>query len=242
MPPRRPGRSISLASAKLAAADPEVSVFINCPFDDEYKPLLEALVFTAVCCGFHPRTADEQSLADVPRMDRIVHTIFTSCYSIHDLSRYRGEGEDLLARFNMPLELGMVVSRQFVSDVLEGHVEKVGVDKKGEHDKLMSVLAELARQHRWLVLVPDEHNAKRFVSDLGGYDLMDYDGKVESIVPCAMSWFMAMQAGLGGLRPTKVLEGLAEFRAEKANLENEWAGRVPWSKVLEAATRCAPKP
>jgi len=28
------------------------SVFINCPFDDDYWPTFEALVFTAVACGF----------------------------------------------------------------------------------------------------------------------------------------------------------------------------------------------
>ncbi len=36
------------------------SVFINCPFDNEYWPTFEAVVFTVVACGFTPRCALEE--------------------------------------------------------------------------------------------------------------------------------------------------------------------------------------
>lgn len=36
-----------------------------------------------------------------------------SKYSVHDLSRCRGEGDENLARFNMPLELGMAMAERF---------------------------------------------------------------------------------------------------------------------------------
>ena len=36
------------------------SVFINCPFDDDYKPLFQAMVFTVIRCGYLPRCAKEQ--------------------------------------------------------------------------------------------------------------------------------------------------------------------------------------
>ncbi len=89
----------------------DISVFINCPFDAEYEPLFDALIFTTLCCGFFPRTSIESGTAAVARMDRIHAVILDSKYSVHDLSRCQGEGEFNLARFNMPLELGMAMSQ-----------------------------------------------------------------------------------------------------------------------------------
>lgn len=31
------------------------SVFVNCPFDSEYRPLFEAVAFSIYDCGFFPR-------------------------------------------------------------------------------------------------------------------------------------------------------------------------------------------
>ena len=94
----------------MPKVDSTKSVFINCPYDSEYEPFRDALFFTIVCCGFIPRSADESGKVSVSRMDRIFYAVYTSNYSIHDLSRCRGEGEQLLARFNMPLELGLAMA------------------------------------------------------------------------------------------------------------------------------------
>ena len=37
----------------------ERSVFLNCPFDVAYEACFEALVFSVLACGFHPRCALE---------------------------------------------------------------------------------------------------------------------------------------------------------------------------------------
>lgn len=92
------------------ALDPSKSVFINCPFDADYAPLFDAIVFATVCCGFMPRSALESGTVSEPRLARILQALFSSKYSIHDLSRCAGEGSDNLARFNMPLELGMAMA------------------------------------------------------------------------------------------------------------------------------------
>jgi hypothetical protein len=42
-------------------ADFELNVFINCPFDEQYYPLLRPLLFTVVYLGFNPRIASERS-------------------------------------------------------------------------------------------------------------------------------------------------------------------------------------
>ena len=143
--------------------DPRACVFINCPFDGAFIPLLHAIVFTITSCGFVPRSAIELGSGAAPRMERIVRAIEGSRYSIHDFSRCRGEGDANLARFNMPLELGMAMAQRF------------GRARKG-------------RSHDWLLLVPAGHDYQHFVSDLAGYDPTPYDGTVETVVPAVMAW------------------------------------------------------
>jgi hypothetical protein len=47
------------------------SVFLNCPFDQAYKPLFEAIVFTVFDCGFRPRCALETEGGGQVRIERI---------------------------------------------------------------------------------------------------------------------------------------------------------------------------
>lgn len=47
------------------------SVFINCPFDNEYQPIFEAVVFTVVACGFTPRCALEELDSGTVRLKKI---------------------------------------------------------------------------------------------------------------------------------------------------------------------------
>lgn len=86
-----------------ARDDFKINVFINCPFDPEYKPLFEAIVFTVQIAGFRPRCAREASNAGQVRIDKILEIISECKYGIHDISRT----EPLPPRFNMPLELGL---------------------------------------------------------------------------------------------------------------------------------------
>ena len=82
------------------------SVFINCPFDVNYKRIFHAIVFAVYDCGFLPRSALEA--ADTPvRLSRIIDIIRESRYAIHDLSRASSNSRTGLARFNMPFELGL---------------------------------------------------------------------------------------------------------------------------------------
>jgi len=70
------------------------NVFINCPFDDEYKPLLRPLLFTIVYLGKIPRIASERSDSGENRIDKICELISESHYGIHDLSRLKSENAD----------------------------------------------------------------------------------------------------------------------------------------------------
>jgi hypothetical protein len=92
----------------------EKSVFINCPFDDAFQPLFHAIVLTVAARGFTPRSARESEGEADPRIVRIARGLMESKYSIHDLSRYQGAGAENLARFNMPLELGIALGMRYL--------------------------------------------------------------------------------------------------------------------------------
>lgn len=51
------------------------AVFINCPFDDQYKPLFHAIVFAVFHCGYVARCALELIDTGEVRIDKIVRII-----------------------------------------------------------------------------------------------------------------------------------------------------------------------
>lgn len=192
------------------ASDPSKAVFINCPYDSDFEATFDAIVFATVCCGFTPRSALESGSVAESRMDRIVGSIFSSKYSIHDLSRCRGEGSEQLARFNMPLELGIAMARRYM-------------------------VTTKSKRHDWLLLVPDGHVYLKVVSDLAGFDPMRYDGKTESVVPRVMSWLATRPDAVQTPTPRAVLAELPRFHAEKERLQKDWGGNLPWADLVIAA-------
>ena len=90
-------------------------------------------------------------------MSRILKTLSECKYSIHDLSRFSGEGVDNISRFNMPLELGMATALRFER-------------------------ANSNRPHNWLALVPEGFSYQRFVSDLAGFDPGRHAQSVKSVI------------------------------------------------------------
>jgi hypothetical protein len=85
----------------------ERNVFINCPFDDDYLPLLRPLIFTTIYLGFEPRIALERLDAGEARITKIIQLVVESKYGIHDLSRLKAKKAGEYFRLNMPFELGL---------------------------------------------------------------------------------------------------------------------------------------
>jgi hypothetical protein len=83
------------------------NVFINCPFDADYRACFEALLFTVMVSGYRVRCALEDDDAANIRFDKLRRLIRESPRTIHDLSTELGENE--LPRFNMPFELGLAM-------------------------------------------------------------------------------------------------------------------------------------
>lgn len=197
--------------------DTSLSVFLNCPFDSKYEPTFDAIFFAIVCSGFIPRSALESGNVAQPRIERILSGLFSSKYSLHDLSRCRGEGDQQLARFNMPLELGMAMARRF-------HGEVAGEDA-----------------HEWCVLVPDGHLYQQFISDLAGFDPLKYDGDPASVVRKVVSWLVTRPEADPNVRPNHVLRNLPAFRSSKVQLLAEWGDQFPWWDLVQLATRHRPR-
>ncbi len=196
--------------AGALSLNPTTSVFLNCPFDLEYLPLFDCAVLATICCGFTPRSALESGTVAEPRMARITKAIFQSKYSIHDLSRCKGEGDANLARFNMPLELGIAMARRYLG-------------------------RRVADRHDWLVMVPTGHHYARYISDLAGFDAVTHDGTKRGLIMALMAWLATRVDAVGTLSPQQVLNGLPRFSREMRLLRRTWGQSPPWADVVRAA-------
>jgi hypothetical protein len=65
----------------------ETDVFVNCPFDSAYLPLLRPILFTIIDLGFAPRIALETLDSGRPRIEKIISLVESSKYAVRDLSR-----------------------------------------------------------------------------------------------------------------------------------------------------------
>lgn len=140
----------------------EKSVFINCPFDGRYKCIFNAIVFTVYDCGFIPRSALEAANNPV-RLSRIIQIINDSLYAIHDLSRAGVDSRTGLARFNMPLELGIFL----------------GAKEFGGKRNAMKT---------YLILDRDRYRYQKFISDLSGIDPKAHNNKPETAIIKVRDW------------------------------------------------------
>jgi hypothetical protein len=189
----------------------EKSVFINCPYDDEFAPLFDAIVLTVAARGFTPRSARETGGTADPRIVRIARGLMTSRYSIHDLSRFQGEGVDNLARFNMPLELGMALAVRFMKD-------------------------GSGTEHNWVSLLPAGGAHEKFVSDLVGYDMREHDGQPSTVIKRVAGW-LTEQPDFTAPTPTAktILDSFEPFRALLEKAKQDSLGDLTWPAIIESA-------
>lgn len=52
-----------------------LNVFVNAPFDDDYAPLLDALIFTIYACGLRARCALEENDSGDIRLDKLIRIV-----------------------------------------------------------------------------------------------------------------------------------------------------------------------
>lgn len=128
-------------------SDYQKNIFINCPFDPDYSPLLEALLFTLLICGLRPRCSLEIEDGQ-NRLDKIADIINECQFGFHDISRTELDPVNALPRFNMPLELGIFLgARKYGSSRNKKKVAIIFDRKKYRYQKYISDIAGIDIKH-----------------------------------------------------------------------------------------------
>lgn len=162
------------------------SVFINCPFDEDFAPLLQAIAFCVCDLGFVPRLAPENADNAVNRLDRILEIVRGSKYGIHDLSRCKAEVANEFARMNMPFELGLDHGcRQF---------------GQGEQS-----------QKAIMVLEHTRYDYQKSLSDIAGWDIHAHSGDYITAVREVNAW-LQRQANAERVGAAKILGNYSAFQ------------------------------
>ena len=158
------------------------NVFINCPFDQDYKSLFYALIFAVHDCGYYACCAQEIDDSSTVRIDKLFEVIEACCLGIHDISRTELSVTHQLPRFNMPLELGLFL----------------GAKRFGP--------AEQAEK-RCLILDREPYRYQRFCSDIAGQDIQVHHQAPSLAIRVVRNWLAsAVPTGLILPGGTKIAE------------------------------------
>lgn len=167
-------------------SDFATSVFINCPFDEEFEPILQAVLFCSIYLGFTPRIATESADSGAVRLEKIKTLIAESKYSIHDLSRIQARRRGEHFRLNMPFELGLDYGcRQFSG---------------GEH-----------RAKRILILEEKPYRYQAAISDLAGCDIQAHAGQFATAIRKVRNWLVS-EADIRADGATRILAAYEDFQ------------------------------
>jgi hypothetical protein len=164
----------------------ETSVFINCPFDKDYEPILQAILFCVIYLGFSPRIATESNDSAALRLEKIRTLIEQSKFSIHDLSRAQSKRRGEHYRLNMPFELGIDYGcRQYFGG--------------NRGSKKILVLEE--KPYRYQISI----------SDLAGCDIKTHGGDFQRAVRSVRNWLVS-EAGVQADGATRIVGAYADFQ------------------------------
>ncbi len=171
------------------------NVFLNCPFDETYKPSFEALLFAVMASGYRVRCALEDDDAGDVRYEKLCRLISESGKSIHDLSR-----TDLSAagmpRFNMPFELGLYL----------------GAGKFGSRAQ---------RRKTSLILVKEPYRLPIYLSDLAGNDPQAHHGRVEDVIRIVRKYLHERPGGQALPGAARILMEFTRFKRALPALARE---------------------
>lgn len=140
-----------------------ISVFINCPIDDEYRPLFHAAVYAVFRCGFTVRCAEEELDSSEIRLTKIYRMITECKYGIHDLSMTNLDRRTNLPRFNMPFELGIFLAAK----------------KFGNNEQT---------KKNCLIFENQSHSYEKYISDIKGQDISSHDNKPKIFIGKIRDW------------------------------------------------------
>lgn len=139
------------------------NVFINCPFDNYYFPLLKPLLFTLIYIELNPQISETSDSGET-RLKKIKGLMAISKYSIHDLSRMEPLKLKEFPRFNMPFECGI----------------DFGLKMSNE-----SIFSE----KKFLILEKELYRYQKVISDISGNDIKSHKNEPEQLVKVIRDWF-----------------------------------------------------
>ncbi len=164
-------------------------VFINCPFDPDYRPIFDAIVFAVRHLGFIARCSLEEDDAGESRLSKIERIIEECQFGINDLSAVALDAATGLPRFNMPLELGLFLGcRRF------GHPNQ---SKK-----------------RTLILDTDPYRYRNFISDISGQDIRAHGADPERAIWEVRDWLRLASKRTALPGGTKIIRHYRTFQSE----------------------------
>jgi hypothetical protein len=176
------------------------AVFLNIPYDDEFKELYLAYIVGLYQLGLEPQIA-----AGIPggerRLDRILALIQSCRYSIHDLSRVEVSATPpSTPRFNMPLELGLTITWAKL------------------HPK----------RHTWFLWESTPRRIQKSMSDLDGTDAYIHSGTPQGTMSELRNAFLGVRAPSVSkmLDAYRVAENNLEPILAKAGTRNLFAASV----------------
>lgn len=138
------------------------NVFINCPFDAEYRNNLHAIVFTVYSCSFKPISALSEDNGADNRLQKIQNLIENSRYGIHDISRTEINDKGF-PRFNMPFEAGIFF----------------GAKRFGDKDQ---------KNKNALIFEKTRFSYQNYLSDLSGVDTKAHENSTDNIIKGIRDW------------------------------------------------------
>lgn len=166
------------------------NVFINCPFDNTYRPLLNALAFELVYLNFEPKLSQTLSSSAI-RINQIKELIKSCKFSIHDISRSKPLSANELPRFNMPYELGL----------------DIGALEYGS-GKL--------KYKKILILETEKYHYQKVLSDIAGQDIENHNDDPKIVILKVRNWISANFSGLIIPGQSEIWKAFNQFNADLA--------------------------
>jgi hypothetical protein len=175
-------------------AAPVEGVFINVPFDRQYRRLFRALVFTIHECGFVSRCSLEAEDGSVLRMEKL-YTIIRECpLGIHDLSRATLTAG--VPRYNMPLELGLFL----------------GAKRYGSGAQ---------RRKSCVILDRDPYRYRQYCSDVAGQDVRAHANLAVRAITAVRDWLRTSRPNRTMKGGAMIEKRIGAFRKELPQLCKE---------------------
>jgi len=163
----------------------ERNVFINCPFDTEYVPLLKALVFSLLYLELEPHLSQTISSSNV-RVTQIKQLIRACKFGVHDISRNRAMTSGELPRFNMPYELGL----------------DIGASEYGNRQ---------LRRKKILILDKEKYHYQSVLSDIAGQDIQSHQDDPRKLIIKVRNWISINTPDKVAYSPSEIWSGYNQF-------------------------------